>query len=188
MTRDLTTARMLGAKQQGREKDDFYPTPPQATEALLRAESFTGDVWEPACGDGAISRVLQSHGHNVLSTDLIDRGFGTPRVDFLMEYKRRAPNIITNPPYKLALQFITKALELSNAKVAMLLRLAFLEGKTRRYLFTEYPLARVHVFSERINFARAGVDSGNGGGGMIAFAWFVWDHNRTSSQPTINWI
>lgn len=78
---------------------DFYPTPPEATRALLSVERFSGTIWEPACGDGAISKVLLAHGYSVVSTDLIYRGFGTGGVNFLTQTQTRARNIVTNPPY-----------------------------------------------------------------------------------------
>lgn len=78
---------------------EFYPTPPEATRALLSVEAFEGDIWEPACGDGAISKVLLEAGYEVISTDLIDRGYGTGGHDFLKSTRPLAKNIITNPPY-----------------------------------------------------------------------------------------
>ena len=171
---------------ENREKDDFYPTPPEGTRALLGVEKFDGDIWEPACGDGAISKVLIDAGHAVLSTDLMDRGFGTPRIDFLMEWQPRAPNIITNPPFKMAEEFARHALKLTTGKVAMLCRLAWLEGKERRVMFETTPLARIWVFSGRLGMQR-GRQAGKGEGGMIAFAWFVWDHAH-KGPPTIGWV
>lgn len=169
-----------------REKDDFYPTPPEGTEALLRVESFDGAIWEPACGDGAISKVLEAAGHTVVSTDLVDRGYGTPRVDFLMESHSLAPNIVTNPPFKMVLPFVRASLALTTGKVAMLLRLACLEGTERRGLFESSPIARVHVFSRRLPFKRPGWED-TGAGGMLPFAWFVWEHGYTG-KPTLGWI
>lgn len=165
----------VAVDHENREKDDFYPTPPAATEALLRAEPFTGRIWEPACGDGAISKVLAAAGHEVISTDLVARGFGDSRVDFLFEYQPRAENIITNPPFKLAMPFLRKSLELTpeGGKVAFLLRLAFLEGKERGKFFAEQPPQTVYVFSERVHMYSNGESAGKAGG-MIAFAWFVW--------------
>ena len=78
---------------------EFYPTPPEATRALLSVESFEGDIWEPACGDGAISKVLEAAGYQVVSTDLIDRGYGVGGHNFLKSDNPLAKNIITNPPY-----------------------------------------------------------------------------------------
>lgn len=170
-----------------REKDDFYPTPAPATHSLLAAEKFIGDIWEPACGNGAISDVLKAHGYNVLSTDLFDRGYGESRIDFLMEQRLLAPNVVTNPPFKMAEEFVRKALDLGAQKVAMLLRLAWLEGSQRKSLFESTPLARVHVASRRLSMARGGIEEGRGGGSMIAFAWFVWDCSHVGATE-LRWF
>lgn len=170
-----------------REKDDFYPTPPAGTRALLAVEKFDGPIWEPACGAGDISRALESAGYEVISSDLMDRGYGESRHDFLMEWKPRAPNIITNPPFKHAEEFARKALDLTTGKVAMLCRLAWLEGKQRRELFEETPLARVWVFAGRLHMQRGELAGPTGAGGMVAFAWFVWEHGH-QGPPTLGWI
>lgn len=172
-----------------RQKDDFYPTPERATLALLKAETFTGPIWDPACGDGAISKLFEASGHAVISSDLVDRGYGESRVDFLMEYTSRAPNIVTNPPFKLAVPFVRHSLNLTTSKVAMLLKIAFLEGQERAILFKESPLARVHVFSQRLAFVPGGTTGARklDGGGMMAFAWFVWEHGYVGA-PQLWWI
>ena len=183
-------ARLIGADVgSGREKDDFYATPAESTEALLRVESFDGDIWEPACGDGAISKVLQAHGHRVVSSDLVDRGYGESGVDFLMEWTPRAPNIVTNPPFKLANDFARNALRLTTGKVALLLKVGFLEGKGRGDLYDASPFARLWVFRERQTFLKGGSDAVtmNGAGGMIAYGWFVWDHSH-AGKPTLGWL
>lgn len=152
---------------------DFYPTPRWATFALIDNENFEGDIWECACGDGAMSRVLEETGRSVPSSDLYDRGYGDAGVDFLT-VTRRANNIITNPPYNSAEGFVANGVRLANRKFALLLRLAFLEGAKRaRTTFTEHPPSRVWVFSERITFYPAGVEVR--GTGTTAYAWFVWD-------------
>lgn len=78
---------------------EFYPTPPEATRALLSVEQFDGSIWEPACGDGAISKVLIEAGYKVVSTDLIERGYAKGGYDFLKSSTPLAKNIVTNPPY-----------------------------------------------------------------------------------------
>lgn len=170
-----------------RQRDDFYPTPPVATELLLAAEKFEGDIWEPACGDGAISKILLAHGYDVRSSDLIDRGYGETNIDFLLDYQTTADNIVTNPPFKFAREFVEHALSRSRRKVVMLCRLAWLEGKERRKLFLRTPLARVWVHSERVTMLRNGNQMMAGGGGMIAFTWFVWDHAH-EGPPTLGWL
>ena len=169
-----------------RERDDFYPTPAEGTRALLAVEKFDGAIWEPACGEGDISRVLESAGYDVVSTDLIDRGYGEARRDFLMEWRPLAPNIVTNPPFKHAEEFVRKALDLTTGKVAMLCRLAWLEGKQRRELFEGTPLARVWVFAGRLSMHRGKLGE-TGQGGMLAFAWFVWEHGH-QGPPSLGWV
>jgi hypothetical protein len=174
---------------QDREKDDFYATPPESTEALLRVEQFEGSIWEPAAGQGHLSKVLEAAGHEVISTELVDRGFGETGVDFLMEWRPRAPNIVTNPPFKLSSQFVRNALRLTTGKVAMLLKIGFLEGVERADVFDAAPLARVWVFRRRQSFLKSGIHKTNmnGKGGMIAYAWFVWEHGY-QDKPTLGWI
>ncbi len=190
LAKDVQRARLIGGAIDGkRHKDDFYATPAPATHALLDAESFEGSIWEPACGDGAISKVLAARGHDTTSTDLVDRGyrFGQHGVDFLMETKPLARNIVTNPPFKLANEFVRKALDLTTGKVAMLLKVGFLEGKGRADIHEK--LSRVWVFRARQTFLRGGSEAikMNGAGGMIAYGWFVWEHGH-EGPPTLGWI
>jgi len=152
---------------------DFFPTPAWATHALIDNEDFRGDIWECACGDGAMSNVLETLGNTVISSDLYDRGYGEANHDFL-ESRRCAPNIITNPPYNAAEGFVCSGLDRAGKKFALLLRLAFLEGANRqRTIFTDFPPSRVWVFSERITFYPVGVE--RRGTGTTAYAWFIWD-------------
>lgn len=152
---------------------DFFPTPKWATYALIDNEKFSGSIWECACGDGAMSQVLAETGQKVLSTDLYDRGYGESGHDFLTT-KRKADNIVTNPPYNAAEGFVATGLKHSNQKFALLLRLAFLEGANRaKTIFAAHAPSRVWVFSERITFYPAGVEAK--GSGTTAYAWFVWD-------------
>ena len=170
--------------RQNLDEHDFYPTPDYATEQLLERECFEGGViWECACGNGAISKILKAKDYKVFSTDLVDRGYGEVRdLDFLDEipFCYNAEHIITNPPYKHAKLFVEKALSLTTGKVAMLLRLAFLESKDRYELFQTTPLKTVYVFSKRLTMAA-------NGSAMIPFAWFVWEHGYTG-KPQIEWI
>lgn len=158
---------------------DFYPTPPWATFALIDNEQFKGDIWECACGDGAMSKVLEETGNNVISSDLYNRGYGEIGHDFLNTQKK-FKNIITNPPYHSAEGFVATALRQSGKKFALLLRLAFLEGGNRcRTIFSRHPPSRVWVFSERITFYPKGMKQS--GSGTTAYAWFVWDKDHVGS-------
>ncbi len=158
--------------------DDLYETPSEAVLALLEAEELPWAVWEPACGRGAITRVLRDAGRQVYATDLID--YHSPDQDmagwdFLMETQvpLGVGAIVTNPPYKNAAAFARKAVELC-PKVYMLLRLAFLEGSTRNDIL-DHGLARVLVFKERLPMMHRDGWDGPKSTSTMAFAWFVWD-------------
>lgn len=167
------------------EGPDFYPTPPWATYALIDNESFKGDIWECACGDGTMSTVLESTGNKVESSDLYDRGFGEIGHDFVGT-TRRASNIITNPPYHSAEGFVASALQSAEKKFALLLRLAFLEGANRaRTIYGLNPPSRVWVFSERITFYKKGAI--RAGSGTTAYAWLVWDKGAPSGTE-LKWF
>jgi hypothetical protein len=155
---------------------DFYPTPRWATFALIDNEPFRGDIWECACGDGAMSHVLAETGQRVRSSDLYDRGFGEVGHDFL-NTERRHQNIVTNPPFHSAQGFVAVGLKQAQKKLALLLRLAFLEGANRaETIFFAHPPSRVWVFSERITFYPK--DARRAGSGTTAYAWFVWDKDH----------
>lgn len=164
---------------------DFFPTPPWATFALIDNEKFKGEIWESACGDGTMSRVLEQTSQPVRSSDLYDRGYGEAGFDFL-EPKWSADNIVTNPPYNCAEGFVASGVKHSNRKFALLLRLAFLEGANRaNTIFSKIPPARVWVFSERITFYPSGVEPK--GSGTTAYAWFVWDKDAPD-QTELKWF
>lgn len=175
-----------------REKNDFYPTPGYVVEELLKREKFIGITLEPACGDGAISKVLINAKMPVFSSDLIDRGYGCGRVDFLENdglFKQHDVynNIITNPPFSLAQEFIEQSKKIATDKIAMFLKTVFLESEGRKKMFqdNDFPLKKVYQFSKRVSLYKDGVKMKNSG--MIAYAWFVWDKNYVG-LPTIEWI
>lgn len=172
--------RLVGSGNPDREKDDFYATPDWAIDALLDRETFQGEIWEPACGDGAICKRLEHYGYkNIYATDLIERGYGDTGLDF-MNMRRTTNNIITNPPFKIGTKFTLHALNLASNKVVIFNKLTFLEGKERRdKLFSLNMLKTVYVFGERVGF--------NGGGGMLAFAWYVFD-KQYNDKATLEWI
>ena len=173
-----------------RENMDYYATDPKAMELLLQEEDFCPLVWECACGQGHLSKVLEKHGYYVLSTDLVYRGFGSVvPFDFLKEDAVVfSGDIITNPPYKYALQFVKKALETVRVggKVAMFLKLQFLEGKERKEFFLENPPKTVYVSSSRLLCAKNG-EFKKGDSSAVAYAWFVWVKGF-KGDPVIKWI
>ena len=164
---------------------DFFPTPAWATFALIENVKMEGDIWECACGDGAMSRVLEQTGRPVHSSDLYQRGYGDSGHDFLKPTKS-ADNIITNPPYNCAEGFVASGVKHARRKFGLLLRLAFLEGANRaNTIFDQTPPSRVWVFSERITFYPTGVEPK--GTGTTAYAWFVWDKDAPSGTE-LRWF
>lgn len=107
--------RQIGASNHSdkeRQSEDFYATDPKAAELLLEVEKFSPKIWEPACGQGHLSKVFEKHGHQVRSTDLVDRGYGEVKDFLFFNDETWDGDIITNPPYKYAIEFIYKALEI----------------------------------------------------------------------------
>lgn len=177
-----------------REANDYYATEPKAVEILLEQEQFAPYVWECACGEGHVSEVLKTHGYKVRSSDLYDRGYcGTEIIDFLKVTKEDidrdySRDIVTNPPYKYAKEFVEHALDISmdSTKVAMLLKVTFLEGQARRKLFEKYPPKTIYVFSGRVKCAKNG-DFNSIGSSAVAYAWFVWEKGF-KGNPVIKWV
>jgi hypothetical protein len=167
-------------------RDDLYETPACATEALIRAEMLPPLIWEPACGRGAIVRVLRAAGYHVRASDLVDYGCPEAKagIDFLMWRGCEADiteAIITNPPFKLAHKFVSHALELCPL-VIMLLRLSFLESVRRTDILDGAGLARVHVFKNRLPMMHRDGWQGPRASSAVAHAWFVW--HRGYKGPT----
>lgn len=173
-----------------REEHDYYATEPKATEVLLEHEQFAPTVWESACGEGHISEVLKAAGYDVISTDLIYRGYGEPEpLDFLTEtIDGFDGDIITNPPYRYAQEFVETAMKTVRFghKVAMILRLQFLEGKSRKEMFRKYPPKTIYVFSSRVKCAKNG-NFDEMGSSAQAYAWFVWVKGF-QGKPEIEWM
>lgn len=177
-----------------RETHDYYATPPIATELLCELEEFSHDIWEPCCGEGHISKVLEAHGYNVESTDLIDRDFGIGGIDFLSCTGPVAKDIVTNPPYSMAAEFVEHAMDIvtDGHKVVMFLKLSFLEGKSRRELFKKYPPKMVWVSSSRLGCAKNGEFKQDKDGilkadSAVAYAWFVFE-KVFNGVPSIGWF
>lgn len=172
-----------------RAQFDYYATDPQAVEMLLALETFAPVIWEPACGEGHISKVLAAYGYEVISTDLIYRGFGEPEpMDFLTEtFPDFEGDIITNPPYSAGLEFVKRALETvrPGGKVAMFLKVQFLEGKRRGELFSKTPPRTVYISRSRLACAKNGDFTHTES--AIAYAWYVWEKGFTG-DPVIKWF
>ena len=194
----------------------FIGTDPKALELFLDRIDKDGIklnnyIWECACGEGNLSKVLKSRGYTVFSSDLIDRGYNDLTMDFLqytsktkivyrtldkfwedkiidgpVDYVRL--DILTNPPYKYALDFVKHALEIQadGYYTIMLLKIQFLEGKERYKFFQENPPKYVYVHSERqkcaINNQFENIKSS-----AVCYAWFIWEKGF-KGDTIVRWI
>jgi len=172
----------LGASshaQEERETHDYYATEPKALELLLELETFSNNIWECACGGGHLSEVFWNAGYNVKSTDLIDRNYASELIDFIGidNVEMWDGDIVTNPPYKYAEQFVEKALSLipKGKKVAMFMGIQFLEGKKRREFLKRFPIKTVYVSSSRLNCAKNGDFVKYNNNSARCYAWYIWE-------------
>lgn len=181
-----------------RAKNDFYATPFEATNAILRRVNLHGSILEPAAGQGHISKLLKERypESEIVSTDLVARedkfGVGIQSgIDFLThDYGRKFDNVITNPPFSLAQEFIEKALSVANEKVVIFAKIQLLEGEKRREMFNKHPPKYVYVFTKRqspLNNGSPVDESGKPWATTMCFAWFVWEIGWYG-EPRIRWI
>ncbi|EOU1989903.1 class I SAM-dependent methyltransferase [Clostridium perfringens] len=178
-----------------REINDFYATPPNTTKSLLDVlDVEPKTILEPSAGMGHIVEVLKEYYPNakIEATDLIDRGYCKGNVDYLTKvYDKKYDLIITNPPFKYAKEFVQKSLELTNDKVAMLLKIQFLESKSRKEFLKHSHLKYVYVFSERQNTLKNGEEinplTGKKWSSVFLLAWFVFEKGY-EGEPIIRWL
>ena len=191
-----TTFVQLGASNHSnhdREENDFYATDPKSLEIFLEAldrDNFKlhNRIWECACGQGHLSEVLKKHGYKVFSTDLVDRGYGEYNQNFLYLRSTGEQDILTNPPYKYAKEFVEHSLDIlkDGYYCVMFLKIQFLEGKERRKLFKKYPPRYVYVNSSRQTCYING-DMSKKMSSASCYYWFIWEKGYTG-EPIIRWI
>lgn len=171
---------------------EFYPTPPSAIRALLSVEKFEGNIWEPACGDGAIAKELVRAGYDVIATDITDWGYGSPGYDFLKAERSYARNIVTNPPYGsgLADQFVRQALRFTRetgGRVAMLLNIASLCHPRRHESFIRNPPSTIYAVDDCICWPCGNPALATRRTSEHRYVWVIWDHAHTG--PTeFRWL
>lgn len=182
----------LGASnhvEREREKNDYYATDPKAAKLLLEVEPDLSSIWECACGEGHLAKVFDNADKLGLATDKIYRGYGNLNpIDFLAYNDYWNGDIVTNPPYKFAKEFVEQALSmvLEGRKVCMFLKLTFLEGKARKELFKKYPPKTIYVCSGRVKCALNG-DFDATGQSAACYAWFVWEKGY-QGDTVVKWI
>lgn len=173
-----------------RAENDYYATHPRAAELLLEVEPDLNEIWEPAVGGGHLAKVFEEAGKLAHVSDIIDRGYpNTGIFDFLQggtHYEEG--DIVTNPPYKYAREFVEQALEYidTGRKVCMFLKVTFLEGKARKDFFKKYPPKVIYVCSGRIPCAKNG-DFDKYPSSAVAYAWYVWEKGY-EGKTEVRWI
>ena len=177
-----------------REVNDYYATSPIAIDKLLTVEKPTKFIWECACGEGHLSERLKEFGYEVYSSDLIDWGYYATNVKDFFDVNELDDDydILTDPPYKHAKEFVLHSLDLlsEGRKAFMFLKLTFLEGKARfKELFNIAPPKSIYVFSERVLCAKNGKfkEMQESGGSAVCYAWFVWEKGF-KGETTLKWI
>lgn len=187
---------MLGAtshSENEREQHDYYATDPLALEILLHYIKLPPMVWESACGEGHLAKVILNRTNStVICSDKYERGY---KLDFQKDFlkMKQAPTgctcILTNPPYKYATEFVLKSLELlpSGGDIYMFLRTQFLEGQGRYdRIFHRFPPVKVFQFVKRMRVAKNG-EFDAVGLNAVSYAWFWWKKD-VYSETKIKWI
>ena len=199
MSKEVLSGTSLAGMSTTRERvqDDYYATPYQATEMLLDEVKFYGNFLEPCVGGGHIVDVIKRYYPDecVYGVDLVDRGYPNTLVaDFLKHdfLGQKFDNVVTNPPFSLAQEFLEKSMEVVNdgGKIAMFLKIQFLEGAKRREMFKKYPPKYIYVFVKRQapwNNGSPVDEKGKSWSSTMCFAWFVWEKGFTG-EPIVRWL
>ena len=165
---------------------DYYATPSEMAEYLLKLEPHLNNVWECACGEGHLAKVFEQHNILAKATDIVDRGYGEV-TDFFTVSDYNG-DIVTNPPYNKAQEFVEHALKITHTgnKICMFLKLTFLEGKKRKKLFDRLNLKTVYISTSRVNCACNGKFNSSQSS-AVAYAWFIFE-NGYNNYPVIKWF
>lgn len=173
-----------------RKVSDFYETPYGLTRLFLDQGLFNKDlrILEPAAGDGAIVRVLDEYGFSDIGSYDIQGGMN------FLHHEGTVPQIITNPPFSIAYEFVMKAKQVATRRFAFLLPLSYLHGKQRFdhiWQDKEYPLRRVYVFTRYPLLGEPLREDGKSRTGMMVYSFFYWEKavpEEIIAPPTIHWL
>lgn len=185
----------MSQRVEAKDSPDDFPTPPWATRALLehvlgtRGSISAQTCLEPACGAGHMSKVLKEYFRSVESSDAYEYGYGRV-ADFLAAsyHPKSFDWVITNPPFRLAEEFVTESFKVARKGVAILARTVFLESVGRyRSIFAHNPPSAFAQFVERVPMVRGRLDKG--ASTATGYAWFIWEfEQKTRSQTELIWI
>lgn len=185
--------RDLNAHLWERHPDDFYCEPGWCSARLFEEVRFDGLILDPACGLGRIVKSAHQAGLQAAGHDKVRRWSGCSSdrnfLDAWVDYWVRPENIVSNPPFGIAQQFVSQALCVATHKVAMLLPAKWLYGDKRSRWLATTPLSRVLFITPRPSMPpgpviEAGIAPG---GGREDFCWIIWDHKHFG-EPTFGWL
>lgn len=176
-------AAMAGGKrgtgeERPRQHADWYPTPDEVTEVLIPHLPKVKSIYEPCCGDGALAKVLERHGYDVIGTDIHDRGYGQghgQEFDVLKLDTLLSPVVVTNPPFKIAAPIISHLLSFRPDYMALLLKSSFWHAKSRSPLFNERPPSKILALTWRPDFMNLKRPT-------MEVIWCIW--SRGHNGPT----
>lgn len=192
MTQNRSNA-VMASRVEPHDSLEFFPTRAWATRALCEWLTDTGkplktlNCWEPACGEGHMSKPLAEYFDIVHSSDVHPYGFGAVE-DFLLYQKLvvRADWIITNPPFRLGEQFVRLMIERARLGCAVIVRTAFLESASRyENLFKASPPSDILQFTERVPMHKGRVEAK--GSTATAYCWIVFRKNAPAGTR-FHWI
>ena len=192
----MAVAEGIVGRKKNNDKFDLYETPDWATELIVnrlledKVLSLGDIITEPCSGAGAVSKVLESKGLGVKSSDIQKEPFiyGDKGVDVYKMSDKSEDIIFTNPPYNLMTKngMLNEFLRVSKDKVILLLNIYYLSSKDRYALLTNSPLKYIYVHSERVTMFPYGEEKPKSSGTKM-FAWFVWEHGY-EGEPVVRWI
>lgn len=187
-----TTHAVMSQRTEAKDSLDDFPTPPWATRALVEHIIGVEDVQnltvlEPACGRGYMSETLGEYFREVTSSDIFSYGYGEEKDFLFYQDKNLAFDwVITNPPFKLAEEFVKHGLRLAKVGVAVLVRTVFIESVGRyERLFRDNPCSKFAQFVERVPIVKGRVDPK--ASTATGYAWLIWQKKPTS-HSLVTWI
>lgn len=185
-----TAPRELNAHLWARHPDDWYVEPEWCSERLFEVEPFPLRIFDPACGLGRIVKAARAAGFKARGFDKVRRSdYCEGEADFLKWCGLIPEAIVSNPPFKVAVEFAAKALEVAEKKVALLLPTLWLHGDERSRWLAQTPLEKVLIITPRPSMPpgpviEAGIAPG---GGKNDFSWFIWSQGF-AGRPEVTWL
>lgn len=187
-----TSHAVMAQRVEPADSPDDFPTPPWATRALLehvldRKKIANQSCLEPACGEGHMAKVLKEYFKEVRYSDAYHYGYGPIRNFLTYPYEANAVDwVITNPPFRLAEEFVLRSLNVARCGVAILARTVFLESSGRyREIFEQRPPSIFAQFVERVPMVKGRLDIK--ATTATGYAWFVWD-KEDRRPPRLAWV